>query len=142
MDIKISEKTTMYQPNGPVDVLVGGVFDFYLKEHIDEFGQKWIDDLETLDGTEEEQDRVMFAIIRQRGQDPIAPGEGVQWAEALMSEIPVPLLMSQISSAAADESSYISVGFQSIPVDGKPQLAISISSMNVSRVMQEYPNAR
>lgn len=141
MDLKISEKTTMYQPNGPVDVLVGGVFDFYLKERIDEFGQKWIDDLETLNDMDEEEDRVLFAILRQRGQDPITPGEGVQWAEALMSEIPVPLLMSQISSAAADESSYVNVGFTSIVVDGKPQLSISINSMDATRLQQEYPNA-
>lgn len=141
MDIKLSEKVAMYQPNGPVDVLVDGVFDFYLKEHIDEFGQKWIDDLETLDGMDEEQDRVMFAILRQRGQDPISPGEGVQWAEAMMSEIPVPLLMSQITDAAANESSYVNVGFTSIIVDGKPQLSIAINAMDASRIMQEYPNA-
>ena len=146
MDIKLSEKTTMYQPNGPVDVLVAGVFDFYLIEKpIDEEhrypldlndGQKWIYDLETLDGTEEEEDRVLFSILRQRGQDPITPGEGIQWAEALMSEIPVPLLMSQITGAASDESSYVNVGFQSI----KGQLSIVINSMDVSRIMEGYPN--
>ncbi len=136
MDIRLSEKATMYQPDGAVDVLVNGVFDFYLTEHTDELGQKWIDDIEILEGLPEEEDRVMFAIIRQRGQDPISPGEGIQWSEAMLSEIPVPLLMSQITNAAAEESSYVNVGFQSI----KGQLSITINSIDVSRVMEGYPN--
>ena len=135
MDIKVSRKTTMYQPHGPVDVVTEGIFDFYLKERTDELGQKWIDDIEEVDN--EEEDRVLFSILRQRGQDPIAPGEGIQWAEALMTEIPVALLMSQISNAASDESSYVNVGFQSI----QGQLSIVINSMDVSRISKEYPNA-
>ena len=145
MDIKISEKEQMYQPNGVVDVLVNGIFDMYLVEHTDDEGQQWIDDVEVLDdlllgNLVEETDRVLFAILRQRGQDPIDPGEGIQWAESMLSEIPVPLLMSQITSAAAEESSYVNVGFQSIPVDNKPQLAVVLNTMNISGLVAKYPN--
>lgn len=130
MDIRISQKEEMMQPQGMVDVVVDGINDFFLIEETDEFGQKWITDVETIDEfLEEEKDRVIFAVIRQRGQDPINPFEGIQWAESLMNEIPVPLLLQQITDAAVNESQYISISFDTIIVDGQEQLSIRFNTV-------------
>ena len=140
MDFKVSQKAEMYQPQGTVDVLVNGIFDLYLVEHTDEDDQKWIDDVITLVDEEEERDRVMFSILRQRGQDPMNPGEGIQWVEAMMTEIPVPLLMSQITNAAAQENSYVNIVFETVVINGQSQLTIAINGIDPSPIMQEYPN--
>ena len=140
MDFKVSQKAEMYQPQGTVDVLVNGIFDLYLVEHTDEDDQKWIDDVITLVDEEEERDRVMFSILRQRGQDPMNPGEGIQWVEAMMTEIPVPLLMSQITNAAAQENSYVNIVFETVVINGQSQLTIAINGIDPSPIVQEYPN--
>lgn len=128
MDIKVSQKEEMMQPKGTVDVITSGITDFFLIESTDENGQMWIDDIEEIsDSLEEEQDRVIFAVIRQRGQDPIKPNEGIQWSEALINEIPIPLLMQQVVDAAAAESNYINVSFDTVTVDGKQQLSVNFS---------------
>ena len=144
MDIKLSNKEEMYQPKGVVDVLVDGIFDFYLIEHTDELGQKWIDDIEvigTTDGSlDEEKDRVVFAVIRQRGQDPMNPNEGIQWTESMLNEIPVPLLMQQIVDAANNESSYVNVSFETLTVNGSEQLAVRFNTTDVSKYLAEASN--
>ena len=133
MDIKVSQKEDMYQPKGLVEVIVSGINDLYLKEHTDTAGQKWIDDIEIIDDfLEEEKDRVVFAVIRQRGQDPITPSEGVQWAEAMLSEIPVALLMQQIKDVVTAESDYVDVGFDTITINGEEQLSIKFNTVSLN----------
>ena len=132
MDIKLSQREKMVQPTGLVDVITEGINDFFLIEETDDEGQKWISDIETItDFLEEEKDRVVFAVLRQKGQDPIAPYEGVQWAESLMSEIPVPLLMQQIMDAAIKESNYVNVSFETIKINGQEQLSVRFNTMSV-----------
>ena len=141
MDIKISQRESMYQPNGIVDVVTPGINDFFLIEETDGEGQKWITDVEVIDDfLEEEKDRVVFAVIRQRGQDPTLPYEGVQWAEALMNEIPVPLLMQQIIDAAGSESSYVNVSFETITVNGQQQLSVRFNTMDTTKIQSEVMN--
>lgn len=132
MDIKLSQREAMMQPKGTVDVITSGINDFFLIEETDELGQKWIKDVEIIDDfMEEEKDRTTFAVIRQRGQDPISPYEGVQWAEAMLNEIPVPLLMQQIIDAAASESQYVNVSFETIKINGQEQLSIRFNTIGV-----------
>jgi hypothetical protein len=132
MDIKLSQREKMVQPTGTVDVITEGINDFFLIEETDDEGQKWISDIETItDFLEEEKDRVVFAVLRQKGQDPIAPYEGVQWAESMMSEIPVPLLMQQIMDAAMKESNYVNVSFETIKINGQEQLSVRFNTMSV-----------
>jgi len=158
MDIKLSQKEEMQQPNGLVDVLIDGITDFFLIESTDEFGQVWIDDVETVDGymvakeedttlkwidykatakdfLDEEKDRTTFAVIRQRGMDPMLPAQGIQWAEAMLSEIPVPLLMQQIMDAAINESQYVNVSFETVTVGGEELLSIRFNTIDVSGVL-------
>ena len=135
MDIKVSQREEMQQPRGTVDVLVSGINDFFLIEETDELGQKWIKDIETItDFLEEEKDRVVFSVLRQRGQDPISPFEGIQWAETMMNEIPVPLLMRQIMDAAMNESNYVNVSFETIKINGQEQLSVRFNTMDISQL--------
>jgi hypothetical protein len=137
MDIKVSQKEEMWQPKGLVDVITSGINDFFLIEEEDEFGQKWITDVEGFeDFIEEEKDRVIFSVLRQRGQDPISPNEGIQWAEAMMNEIPIPLLMQQITDSAINESSFVGVSFDTIVVDGQEQLSIRFNTVNSLNLLQ------
>ena len=125
MDVKVSQKAEMLQPQGMIDVLVSGINDFYLIEETDTNGQRWIKDIEIIDDfPEEEKDRAVFAAIRQKGQDPIAPDEGVQWAEVLLGEAPVMLLMQQIIDAVSNETKYVNVNFETIIVNGQEQLVV------------------
>lgn len=134
MDLKVSQKEEMYQPNGAVDVITSGINDFFLIEHTDEDDQIWIYDVESIvDFLEEEKDRVVFAVLRQRGQDPMAPNEGIQWAETMMSEIPVTLLMQQIVDSAIAESNYVNVSFETITIGGQEQLSVRFNTTDISK---------
>ena len=135
MDIKLSQREEMLQPKGTVDVITEGINDFFLIEETDITGQKWIKDIETItDFLEEEKDRVVFSVLRQRGQDPISPFEGIQWAETMMNEIPVPLLMQQIMDAAMNESNYVNVSFETIKINGQEQLSVHFNTMDISQL--------
>ena len=135
MDIKLSQREEMMQPKGVVDVITEGINDFFLIEETDGEGQKWIKDIETItDYIEEEKDRVVFSVLRQRGQDPISPFEGIQWAETMMNEIPVPLLMQQIMDAAMNESNYVNVSFETIKINGQEQLSVRFNTMDISQL--------
>lgn len=135
MDIKLSQREEMLQPKGTVDVITEGINDFFLIEETDITGQKWIKDIETItDFLEEEKDRVVFSVLRQRGQDPITPFEGIQWAETMMNEIPVPLLMQQIMDAAMNESNYVNVSFETIKINGQEQLSVRFNTMDISQL--------
>ena len=135
MDIKLSQREEMMQPKGVVDVITEGINDFFLIEETDGEGQKWIKDIETItDFLEEEKDRVVFSVLRQRGQDPISPFEGIQWAETMMNEIPVPLLMQQIMDAAMNESNYVNVSFETIKINGQEQLSVRFNTMDIPQL--------
>lgn len=134
MDFDITMKEKVLQPKGAVEMLVSNIFDFKLKERKDSEGVTLIDDIEVLDdeednGTAEMKDRVVFAVLRQRGQDPLAPLEGCQWSEAMLGEIPVALLMNQVVSAGRDENSSITVTFSSENVGGEQKLYVNFSQI-------------
>lgn len=146
MDLKVSQKEEMYQPKGAVDVITSGINDFFLiEEPVDESqrypldlndDQIWIYDVESIvDFLEEEKDRVVFAVLRQRGQDPMAPNEGIQWAETMMSEIPVTLLMQQIVDSAIAESNYVNVSFETITIGGQEQLSVRFNTTDISKLI-------
>lgn len=136
MDIKLSQREQMAQPSGMVDVITEGINDFFLIEETDVHGQKWIKDVEIIDDIlEEEKDRTIFSVLRQRGQDPIAPFEGIQWAECMLSEIPVPLLLQQIMDAAVKESNYVNVTFETITINGQEQLSVRFNTVDPKRLL-------
>lgn len=124
MDIKVSNKIERLQPEGMVDVLVDSIFDLYPIYAEDGLG---IVDIEIIDDPAEEAlDRAMFATVRQKGQDPQDPNSGIPWAEAMLGEIPSPILMSAIEKAVQDEGGAVKLDFQTIVQNGKETMAISL----------------
>jgi hypothetical protein len=102
MDVKVSAKERRILPEGPVDVLVDNVFDLYpLFNGTDE---NFITNIEILDDDRTELlDRAMFALLKQRGLDPVDPPDGIQWEEYLLGEVPAPVILQQIAAAVAEE---------------------------------------
>lgn len=115
MDIRVSNKVTRYQPDGPVEELKDSVFDMYPIMLPDGFG---IADIEILDGEAEESlDRGMFACIRQKGLDPTNPNEGIDWEGTITGEIPFTSVMSSLQEAVLDEGRGLQIAFDTATDD-------------------------
>jgi len=121
MDFKVSRKEKRYQPDGPVDVLIDNVCDLYpifandsryANQDIqmgqdtitDQDRENIIMDVEILDDDRDELlDRAMFALMKQRGNDPVEPDDGVQWAEAIVGDVLPPIILQQAYSSVSEE---------------------------------------
>jgi hypothetical protein len=121
VDFKTSRKETRLQPKGPVEVLVDNVFDIYPvfandarydgkdiyigQDRISaEDRENIIMDAETLDGERAERlDRAMFALVKQRGMDPVEPRDGIRWAAAVLGEVFSPVIIQQARASASEE---------------------------------------
>jgi len=121
MDFKVSRKERRWQPDGPIDILVNNICDLYpifandpryVNQDIqmgqdtitDQDRENIIMDVEMLDNDRAELlDRAMFALMKQRGADPVEPDDGIQWAEAVIGEVPSPSILQQTSSSVSEE---------------------------------------
>ncbi len=120
MDAKVSRKEKRYQPQGAVEVLVDDVFDLY-PVYGNPFDKNLITDIEVLDDPNAELlDRAMFAVVKQRGLDPTDPADGIQWAETISGEVPVPLLLSQITASVSQEGPGVRITPSVVMRSGKP----------------------
>jgi hypothetical protein len=110
VDLKVSRKESRLQPSETVEVLVSNVFDIY--PVYDSVDPNLIVDVEMLDDERTELlDRAMFAAVKQRGADPLEVGSGVQWAEAVLGEVTVPVVMTQVQKEVQAEGPGVAVGF-------------------------------
>jgi hypothetical protein len=147
MDIKVSRKEVRFQPNGPVEVLVSNIFDLYpifggddrfiyqdqLSRQDREDLKNLIVDVEILDDDRAELlDRSMFASVKQRGQDPTDPDDGIQWAEAVMGEVPAPVTMTQIQQSVNAEGPGVRTVFNTIKTGGKEYFNYKIELTNAT----------
>jgi hypothetical protein len=145
MDVKVSRKETRLQPDGPVEVLVSNVFDLYpvfgtdnrFTGHDQLSGQDreelehLIVDVEILDDDRGELlDRAMFASVKQRGGDPLDPGDGIQWAEAVMGEVVPPVIMTQIQTAINAEGPGVRTVFSVVRNGEKEYMTFKIELTN------------
>jgi hypothetical protein len=113
MDLKVSRKEKRMQPSGPVEVLVSDVFDLY--PILSPTDAHLIMDVEMLnDPRTELLDRAMFAAVKQRGGDPIEAGSGVQWAEAVLGEVPTAVIMVQVQNEVRQEGPGVQVTFDTL----------------------------
>jgi hypothetical protein len=144
MDIKVSRKEKRLLPGGPADVLMSSVFDVYPifgndpraadiveKEGLARLGEEalanLIMDVEILDDDKEERlDRAAWACIKQRGADPVDPEDGIQWAEALLGEIQVPVIILQQQSAVAEEGTGVHIAYDTVRSGGKNLLTFTL----------------
>ena len=142
MDIKVSRKETRALPDGPVEVLVDNVFDLYpvfgnnplynnLAGISDFDRENTIMDVEILDDDRAELlDRALFALVKQRGQDPVEPGDGVQWAEAVIGEVLAPMIVQQVHTAVSEEGPGVRAVPSTVKSGGKETLVFKIELTN------------
>jgi len=130
MDLKVSRKEKRMQPQGMVEVLVSNVFDLY--PVYDPVDQNLIVDVEMLDDDRQELlDRVLFATVVQRGSDPVDTQDGIQWAEAILGEVPVPAIMLQVQAAVQAEGPGVRVEFDTLSsASGKQYFQYSVKLDN------------
>jgi hypothetical protein len=129
MDLKVSRKEKRMQPQGMVEVLVSNVFDLYpIYSPVDE---NLVMDVEMLDDDEIELlDRALFATVKQRGSDPVDAADGIQWAEAILGEVPVPAIMLQVQAAVQAEGPGVRVVFDTLNANGKQYFQYSVKLDN------------
>jgi hypothetical protein len=145
MDFKVSKKETRYQPEGQVDVVLDNICDLY---PIFADGQGYADteivvngkpvnravrknlimDVEMLDDEQSELlDRATFAMMKQQGQDPVEPSDGIPWAEAVLGEFPPAALQRRIQGAIDEEGGLVSVKQDFVNAGGKSYMTFKLS---------------
>ena len=150
MDVKISKKEKRTYKTGPVEVLLDNACDLFplfgnnsLYDNQDIFiGQNKITghdrenvimDVEILDADKDELlDRSMFAIMKQRGNDPVEPNDGIQWAEAVLGEVPPPVIMQQAQKAVAEEGPGVKVTSYTVRNGDKETLVFKVDLTNAA----------
>jgi hypothetical protein len=148
VDFKVSRKETRMQPEGPVEVLADNVFDLYPvyaddprydgqdiyigQERVSEQDRKnIIMDVETVEGDRAELlDRAMWALVKQRGGDPVEPGDGVQWAEAVIGEVVAPVIIQQVRASVSEEGPGVRVVPGTVSGNGRESLVFKIELAN------------
>ena len=107
MDLEITKKETVLQPQGFTDVLVDSVFDFI--PIVDSDNPNLIVDFNAVIDNKELQQAGLYAILRQRGADPLAIERGVRWSEAYLGEIPGEAIVTDINIESRRVSSAVTV---------------------------------
>lgn len=127
MDFKVSRKEKRWQPDGSgVEVLVDNVFDLY-PVYGNSIDRNMITDVEMLDGDEEELlDRAMFAVVKQKGADPVDVEDGNRWAQAIIGEVSGVTVMDDVYKSVAVEGPGVRVATETISNNGKPGTAFAV----------------
>lgn len=117
MDIKVSRKENRYLPNGEVaEELQSGIFDLY--PVFADAGELAISDIEVIDDPNAELiDRAVWAAIKQRGADPTDPTDGNQWAETIIGELLVPVLVEQVKQAVLQEGPGVTAQWDTVTLE-------------------------
>jgi hypothetical protein len=146
MDFKVSRKEARLLPSGPAEVLVDNVFDLYpvfgddkrylgseyLETLTSEERRNLITDIEVLDDDREELlDRAMWAVVKQRGGDPVEPDDGNQWAEAVLGEVITPAIIQQVNASVGEEGPGVRVIPDTVLNNGKENLIFRVGLTDV-----------
>ena len=124
MDVVTSRKITRYQPSGSVLVLMDNITDIY--PVFNDAGE--ITDIEMLDNERDELlDRAMWAVLKQRGGDPLDPLDGNQHEECVLGEISPVALIGQITASVAAEGPGVRSSFSTSTLDGKEYLSVAVT---------------
>lgn len=108
MDLKVSMKEEVLQPEGSTFVYVPNTFEMDLVLMDDGVT---IANAKTYEGFDEVEQSALFASLRQRGSDPLDPEKGIMWSECLIGEISPDLLVTQIKDAVYNTAPGCSVDF-------------------------------
>ena len=92
---------------------------------------KYITDAETISGQEEIFQMATFAAVKQRGNDPLALDEGNRWAETVLGELPVDVVMQDVQESVRSVDNWCRVTFNTIKgADGYEYLMYTVSGLN------------
>ena len=130
MDVKVSRRDRRYLPEGVQEVLTSNVCDFY--PVFDTKDQNLIMDIEMLSNDRDELlDRALFAVMKQRGSDPIEPNDGIQWAEAITGDVSAISIIQQVSRAVMEEGPGVKVTTETIKNGAKENVLFNVSLTNL-----------
>jgi hypothetical protein len=88
-------------------------------------------DIETIDGDRAELlDRGMWAVVKQRGGDPVEPDDGNQWAEAVIGEVSTPVMILQVHASVGEEGPGVRVVPQPVVTNGREKVIFKIELTN------------
>lgn len=131
MDVKVSRKTPRYQPDGNVEVLMDNIFDLYPVFSPDD--ENLITNVEVLDDAEEELlDQAMWAVVKQKGDDPLDLTDGNPHEECILGEVSVVAFETQIVSSVMAVGPGVVVDFSSYILDGKNYLTVLVKLSRLS----------
>lgn len=148
MDFKVSRKERRVYKDGPAEVLMDNSCDIFpifgndtRYDNQDIFisqnritgtdRENMIMDVEILDDDRAELlDRAMFAVMKQRGIDPVEPDDGIQWAEAVIGEVPPPTIMQQAQRAVSEEGPGVQATSYTVRSSNRETLAFKINLTN------------
>jgi hypothetical protein len=71
-------------------------------------------------------ERAMLAVVKQRGGDPLAANEGIQWAEYALEEAPLPAILLQVSEAVQAEGPGVKVTTETL--NGYTSFVVSLTN--------------
>jgi hypothetical protein len=72
----------------------------------------------------------MFALVKQRGMDPVEPQDGVQWSEAVIGEVIAPVIVQQVHLSVSEEGPGVRAGPGTVINNGKENLVFKIELTN------------
>lgn len=127
MDFKVSRKEKRWQPDGTgVEVLVDNIFDLY-PVYGNAINKNLITDVEILDDAREELlDRAMFAVVKQKGADPVDIDDGNRWAQTMIGEISSVSVLDDVFKSVAVEGPGVRVATETVSNGGKPGTAFAV----------------
>lgn len=144
MDFKVSRKKPRVYKDGPVEVLMNNTCDLFpifgndprfagqdiyttTGKVAPQDRKNIIMDVEILDDSYTELlDRSLFATMKQRGGDPTEPDDGIQWAEAVLGEVPPSLIVQQVQRAVAEEGPGVNIEASTVKNGNKENLVFKI----------------
>lgn len=92
---------------------------------------KYLADAETVFDDEETFQMATFAAVKQRGNDPLYLDEGNRWAEVVLGEAPVDLVMEDVQESVRGVDNWCKVTFNTIAgADGYEYLMYTVSGLN------------
>lgn len=92
---------------------------------------KYLADAETVFDDEETFQMATFAAVKQRGNDPLYLDEGNRWAEVVIGEAPVDLVMEDVQENVRAVDNWCKVAFNTIAgADGYEYLMYTVSGLS------------
>lgn len=92
---------------------------------------KYLADAETVFDEDEIFQMATFAAVKQRGNDPLYLDEGNRWAEVVLGEAPVDLVMEDVQESVRGVDNWCKVTFNTIAgADGYEYLMYTVSGLS------------